>query len=73
MLLSVAIFFPGGGTFWWIKPCLVLSQFDGKILFFQAFQTLPNTLDEIDALLNEEESRASCFTGVSVSVCTPRI
>lgn len=33
-----------------------------------AFQTLPNSLDEIDALLNEEESRASCFTGVSVSV-----
>ncbi|XP_066470209.1 structural maintenance of chromosomes protein 5 [Tiliqua scincoides] len=33
-----------------------------------AFQTLPNTLHEIDASLNEEESRASCFTGVSVSV-----
>lgn len=51
----------------------MLYEFDGEVLSFQAFQTLPNSLDEIDALLNEEESRASCFTGVSVSVCTPRI
>ncbi|XP_062985405.1 structural maintenance of chromosomes protein 5 isoform X2 [Elgaria multicarinata webbii] len=34
----------------------------------QAFRALPNTLDEIDALLNEEKSRASCFTGLSASV-----
>ncbi|XP_053558489.1 structural maintenance of chromosomes protein 5 [Bombina bombina] len=34
----------------------------------QAFQSLPNTLDEIDALLNEEKSRASCFTGLNASV-----
>uniref|UniRef100_A0A8C3S8H4 Structural maintenance of chromosomes protein 5 n=1 Tax=Chelydra serpentina TaxID=8475 RepID=A0A8C3S8H4_CHESE len=33
-----------------------------------AFQDLPNTLDEIDALLNEEKSRASCFTGLNASV-----
>ncbi|KAJ1206907.1 hypothetical protein NDU88_002300 [Pleurodeles waltl] len=33
-----------------------------------AFQALPNTLDEIDALLNEEKSRASCFTGLNASV-----
>ncbi|XP_048359793.1 structural maintenance of chromosomes protein 5 isoform X1 [Sphaerodactylus townsendi] len=33
-----------------------------------AFLALPSTLDEIDALLNEEKSRASCFTGLSASV-----
>ncbi|KAM4708555.1 structural maintenance of chromosomes protein 5 [Discoglossus pictus] len=33
-----------------------------------AFQSLPNTLDEIDAVLNEERSRASCFTGLNASV-----
>ncbi|XP_059958269.1 structural maintenance of chromosomes protein 5 isoform X2 [Mesoplodon densirostris] len=33
-----------------------------------AFQDLPNTLDEIDALLTEERSRASCFTGLSPTV-----
>ncbi|XP_060093430.1 structural maintenance of chromosomes protein 5 [Heteronotia binoei] len=36
--------------------------------FYDAFQALPRTLDEIDALLNEERSRASCFTGLSASV-----
>ncbi|XP_069481894.1 structural maintenance of chromosomes protein 5 [Ambystoma mexicanum] len=36
--------------------------------FQTAFQALPNTLDEIDALLNEEKSRASCFTGLNPSV-----
>ncbi|XP_053154068.1 structural maintenance of chromosomes protein 5 isoform X2 [Hemicordylus capensis] len=33
-----------------------------------AFRALPNTLDEIDASLNEEKSRASCFTGLSPSI-----
>ncbi|XP_053322557.1 structural maintenance of chromosomes protein 5 [Spea bombifrons] len=33
-----------------------------------AFQALPNALDEIDALLNEERSRESCFTGLNASV-----
>ncbi|XP_069778614.1 structural maintenance of chromosomes protein 5 isoform X2 [Narcine bancroftii] len=33
-----------------------------------AFQSLPNTLDEIDACLNEEKTRASCFTGLNFSV-----
>nr|XP_033780573.1 structural maintenance of chromosomes protein 5 [Geotrypetes seraphini] len=33
-----------------------------------AFQALPDTVDEIDALLNEEKSRASCFTGLNASV-----
>ncbi|NXY15811.1 SMC5 protein, partial [Atrichornis clamosus] len=33
-----------------------------------AFQTLPDTLEEIDAFLNEEKTRASCFTGLSASV-----
>uniref|UniRef100_G1N298 Structural maintenance of chromosomes protein 5 n=1 Tax=Meleagris gallopavo TaxID=9103 RepID=G1N298_MELGA len=36
--------------------------------FQTAFQTLPNTLEEIDAFLNEEKSRVSCFTGLSASV-----
>ncbi|XP_042307545.1 structural maintenance of chromosomes protein 5 isoform X2 [Sceloporus undulatus] len=31
-------------------------------------KALPDTLDEIDALLNEERSRASCFTGLSPSI-----
>ncbi|MEJ1276529.1 structural maintenance of chromosomes 5 [Cricetulus griseus] len=34
----------------------------------RAFQDLPNTLDEIDALLTEERSRASCFTGLNPTV-----
>uniref|UniRef100_A0A3Q3MHI9 Structural maintenance of chromosomes protein 5 n=1 Tax=Labrus bergylta TaxID=56723 RepID=A0A3Q3MHI9_9LABR len=33
-----------------------------------AFSDLPDTLDEIDAMLNEEHSRAECFTGLSESV-----
>ncbi|XP_030920667.1 structural maintenance of chromosomes protein 5 isoform X2 [Geospiza fortis] len=33
--------------------------------FKVAFQTLPNTLEEIDAFLSEEKARASCFTGLS--------
>uniref|UniRef100_A0A8C9VP05 Structural maintenance of chromosomes protein 5 n=1 Tax=Scleropages formosus TaxID=113540 RepID=A0A8C9VP05_SCLFO len=33
-----------------------------------AFSELPNTLDEIDAWLNEERSRAECFTGLSSGV-----
>ncbi|XP_061118782.1 structural maintenance of chromosomes protein 5 [Conger conger] len=33
-----------------------------------AFGQLPNTLDEIDAQLNEERSRAECFTGLSATV-----
>ncbi|XP_016818671.1 structural maintenance of chromosomes protein 5 isoform X4 [Cricetulus griseus] len=36
--------------------------------FQTAFQDLPNTLDEIDALLTEERSRASCFTGLNPTV-----
>ncbi|XP_062340781.1 structural maintenance of chromosomes protein 5 [Osmerus eperlanus] len=33
-----------------------------------AFSQLPKTLDEIDAMLNEERSRADCFTGLSENV-----
>uniref|UniRef100_A0AAQ5X2H8 Structural maintenance of chromosomes protein 5 n=1 Tax=Amphiprion ocellaris TaxID=80972 RepID=A0AAQ5X2H8_AMPOC len=36
--------------------------------FLQAFSKLPNTLDEIEAMLNEERSRAECFTGLSENV-----
>uniref|UniRef100_A0A8C4T7Q5 Structural maintenance of chromosomes protein 5 n=2 Tax=Erpetoichthys calabaricus TaxID=27687 RepID=A0A8C4T7Q5_ERPCA len=32
------------------------------------FLRLPNTLDEIDAMINEEQSRAACFTGLNASV-----
>ncbi|XP_016411489.1 structural maintenance of chromosomes protein 5-like isoform X3 [Sinocyclocheilus rhinocerous] len=32
------------------------------------FSQLPDTLDEIDAMLNEEKTRAECFTGLSVAV-----
>lgn len=34
----------------------------------QAFSKLPDTLDELDAMLNEERSRAECFTGLSENV-----
>lgn len=34
----------------------------------QAFGKLSDTLDEIDAMLNEERSRSECFTGLSESV-----
>lgn len=34
----------------------------------QAFSKLPDTPDEIDAMLNEERSRAECFTGLSENV-----
>ncbi|XP_053173495.1 structural maintenance of chromosomes protein 5 [Scomber japonicus] len=33
-----------------------------------AFSNLPDTLDELDAMLNEERARAECFTGLSESV-----
>ncbi|KAI4882717.1 hypothetical protein NFI96_028525 [Prochilodus magdalenae] len=33
-----------------------------------AFSELPDTLDEIDAMLNEERTRAECFTGLSETV-----
>lgn len=38
------------------------------VLSFQAFSLLPETLDEIDAMLNEERTRAECFTGLSDAV-----
>ncbi|NXV43097.1 SMC5 protein, partial [Uria aalge] len=36
--------------------------------FQTAFQALPTTLEEIDAFLNEEKTRVSCFTGLNASV-----
>ncbi|XP_061843250.1 structural maintenance of chromosomes protein 5 [Nerophis lumbriciformis] len=33
-----------------------------------AFSKLPDMLDELDAMLNEERSRAECFTGLSKTV-----
>uniref|UniRef100_A0A7N6C342 Structural maintenance of chromosomes protein 5 n=1 Tax=Anabas testudineus TaxID=64144 RepID=A0A7N6C342_ANATE len=40
----------------------------GSLKLNEAFSKLPDTLDEIDAMLNEERSRAECFTGLSESV-----
>ncbi|XP_037540129.1 structural maintenance of chromosomes protein 5 [Nematolebias whitei] len=34
----------------------------------KAFTKLPDTLDDVDAMLNEERSRAECFTGLSENV-----
>uniref|UniRef100_A0A672LPZ8 Structural maintenance of chromosomes protein 5 n=1 Tax=Sinocyclocheilus grahami TaxID=75366 RepID=A0A672LPZ8_SINGR len=34
----------------------------------RAFSQLPDTLDEVDAMLNEEKTRAECFTGLSDAV-----
>ncbi|XP_034001220.1 structural maintenance of chromosomes protein 5 [Trematomus bernacchii] len=34
----------------------------------KAFSNLPDTLDDIDTMLNEERSRAECFTGLSENV-----
>ncbi|XP_016084943.1 structural maintenance of chromosomes protein 5-like isoform X1 [Sinocyclocheilus grahami] len=34
----------------------------------RAFSQFPDTLDEIDAMLNEEKTRAECFTGLSDTV-----
>uniref|UniRef100_A0A8C3KAK2 Structural maintenance of chromosomes protein 5 n=1 Tax=Calidris pygmaea TaxID=425635 RepID=A0A8C3KAK2_9CHAR len=39
-----------------------------QLKYGHAFQALPTTLEEIDAVLNEEKTRASCFTGLSASV-----
>uniref|UniRef100_A0A7N8Y1I5 Structural maintenance of chromosomes protein 5 n=1 Tax=Mastacembelus armatus TaxID=205130 RepID=A0A7N8Y1I5_9TELE len=36
--------------------------------FPRAFSKLPDTLDEIEAMLNEERSRAECFTSLSETV-----
>ncbi|KAF6724658.1 Structural maintenance of chromosomes protein 5 [Oryzias melastigma] len=33
-----------------------------------AFSKLPDTVDEVDTMLNEERSRAECFTGLSENV-----
>uniref|UniRef100_A0A669DXV2 Structural maintenance of chromosomes protein 5 n=1 Tax=Oreochromis niloticus TaxID=8128 RepID=A0A669DXV2_ORENI len=44
------------------------SQLFFFFLLNQAFSKLPDTLDEVDAMLNEERSRAECFTGLSENV-----
>lgn len=38
------------------------------LFLMKAFSELPDTLDEIEAMLNEERSRANCFTGLNESV-----
>ncbi|NWV22578.1 SMC5 protein, partial [Origma solitaria] len=50
------------------QVCKLSPDQDFPEEFQVAFQTLPNTLEEIDALLNEERTRASCFTGLSAVV-----
>ncbi|KAM9343488.1 structural maintenance of chromosomes protein 5 isoform 2-T2 [Pholidichthys leucotaenia] len=34
----------------------------------KAFSKLPDTLDEVDTMLNEERARAECFTGLSENI-----
>ncbi|NXU88767.1 SMC5 protein, partial [Xiphorhynchus elegans] len=50
------------------QACKLSPDQDLPKEFQIAFQTLPNTLEEIDAFLNEEKTRASCFTGLNASV-----
>ncbi|NWI52214.1 SMC5 protein, partial [Calyptomena viridis] len=50
------------------QACKLSPDQDLPKEFQTAFQTLPNTLEEIDAFLNEEKTRASCFTGLNASV-----
>lgn len=50
------------------RICKLRPDQDFPEEFKVAFQTLPNTLEEIDAFLNEEKTRASYFTGLSSSV-----
>lgn len=38
------------------------------VLWMQAFSKLPDTLDEIDARLNEERARTECFSGLNENV-----
>lgn len=51
----------------------VVLLFLNVLLLMQVFTTLPETLDEIDAKLNEEQSRAECFTGLSENVSRARV
>uniref|UniRef100_A0A8C6Q076 Structural maintenance of chromosomes protein 5 n=1 Tax=Nothobranchius furzeri TaxID=105023 RepID=A0A8C6Q076_NOTFU len=46
------------------------QQLASSVVFVstQAFSKLPDTLDEVDSMLNEERSRAECFTGLSENV-----
>ncbi|KAJ7427663.1 Structural maintenance of chromosomes protein 5 [Willisornis vidua] len=50
------------------QACKLSPDQDLPEEFKIAFQALPNTLEEIDAFLNEEKTRASCFTGLNASV-----
>ncbi|MEE6459331.1 hypothetical protein FKM82_000599 [Ascaphus truei] len=50
------------------QACNLGADQEVPLDFQTAFQSLPNTLDEIDVVLNEERSRASCFTGLNASV-----
>uniref|UniRef100_A0A671YK56 Structural maintenance of chromosomes protein 5 n=1 Tax=Sparus aurata TaxID=8175 RepID=A0A671YK56_SPAAU len=51
-----------------LPPSITLYGILSYSLLMQAFSKLPDTLDEIDAMLNEERSRAECFTGLSENV-----
>ena len=47
---------------------MLYKLFMVHVMLTQAFSKLPDTLDEIDAMLNEEHSRAEGFIGLSESV-----
>ncbi len=57
-------------SFWTVHTINVYEQ-ESCFLLMQAFSELPDTPDEIDAMLNEERSRAECFTGLSENVRAP--
>uniref|UniRef100_A0A671KPG4 Structural maintenance of chromosomes protein 5 n=1 Tax=Sinocyclocheilus anshuiensis TaxID=1608454 RepID=A0A671KPG4_9TELE len=50
-----------------VRPS-VTHEMSFTMHFISAFSQLPDTLDEIDAMLNEEKTRAECFTGLSDAV-----
>uniref|UniRef100_A0A8C5HIL4 Structural maintenance of chromosomes protein 5 n=1 Tax=Gouania willdenowi TaxID=441366 RepID=A0A8C5HIL4_GOUWI len=59
----------------WVNQCfdvfLEVKQTFLKCVYglsLQAFTKLPDTPDEIDAMLNEERSKADCFTGLNENV-----
>uniref|UniRef100_A0A672LM63 Structural maintenance of chromosomes protein 5 n=1 Tax=Sinocyclocheilus grahami TaxID=75366 RepID=A0A672LM63_SINGR len=50
-----------------VRPS-VTHEMSFTMHFISAFSQLPDTLDEVDAMLNEEKTRAECFTGLSDAV-----
>uniref|UniRef100_A0A4W3I3Y1 Structural maintenance of chromosomes protein 5 n=1 Tax=Callorhinchus milii TaxID=7868 RepID=A0A4W3I3Y1_CALMI len=51
-----------------VSTCELIHFYSIIIIIILAFQSLPNTLDEIDASLREEESRVACFSTLSATI-----